>query len=184
MVVPSTLSDTPVLLSSRSKTTGLTTLVNGVADPVDAGITTDGLVVRVDEDHLVVLVDTILVDPVRVQNSESSTSTSDTFLGGRTERTLELEVVDTLVGGLTEGSTLVNGLFAVTTANTDTVDDVTLLGLVTETTGLVGAGRPRSTVADVELSVLPASNTEQETEDVRLLALVKLRDVLVGSHVV
>lgn len=56
--------------------------------------------------------------------------------------------------------------------------------LVTETTGLVGAGRPRSTVADVELSVLPASNTEQETEDVRLLALVKLRDVLVGSHVV
>jgi len=105
MVVSSTLSDTPVLLSGRSETTGLTTLVNGVADPVDASITTDRLVVRVDEDDLVVLVDTVLVDPVRVQNSESSTSTSDTFLGGRTERTLELEVVDTLVGGLTEGGT-------------------------------------------------------------------------------
>jgi len=37
-------------------------------------------------------------------------------------------------------------------------------------------------VADVELSVLPAADAEQESEDVRLLALVKLRDVLVGSH--
>jgi len=177
-----TLSDTTVLLSSRGKTTSLATLVNGVADPVDAGIATDRLVVRVDEDDFKVLVDTVLVDPVRVQNSESSTSTSDTFFGGRTERTLELEVVDTLVGGLTERSTLVDGLFAVTAANTDTVDDVTLLGLVTETASLVGAGRPRGAVADVELSVLPAANAEQESEDVRLLALVKLRDVLVRSH--
>lgn len=123
-----------------------------------------------------------MVDPVRVEYSESSATTSYTFLGGGAERTLELEVVDTLVGRLTEGSTLVNGLFAVTTANTDTVDDVTLLGLVTETASLVGAGRPRGAVADVELSVLPAADAEQESEDVRLLALVKLRDVLVGSH--
>ena len=37
-------------------------------------------------------------------------------------------------------------------------------------------------MADVELAVLPAADAEQESEDVRLLALVKLRDVLVGSH--
>lgn len=38
--------------------------MDSVADPVDAGITSDGLVLRVDEDDLVVLVDTVLVDPV------------------------------------------------------------------------------------------------------------------------
>ena len=100
-----TLSDTTVLLSSGGETTGLTTLVNGVADPVDTGITTDSLVVGVNEDDLEVLVDTVLVDPVRVENSETSATTSYTFLGGGAERTLELEVVDTLVGRLTVSST-------------------------------------------------------------------------------
>lgn len=38
--------------------------MDGIADPVDAGITSDGLVLRIDEDDLVVLVDTVLVDPV------------------------------------------------------------------------------------------------------------------------
>jgi len=42
---------------------------------------------------------------------------------------------------LSERLTLWDGLFAVTPPDTDTVDEVTLLGFVTETTGLVGAGR-------------------------------------------
>lgn len=55
-----TLSNTPVLLSGTGESTGLTPLVDGVADPVDPGITTDSLVGGVDEDDFVVLVDTIL----------------------------------------------------------------------------------------------------------------------------
>jgi hypothetical protein len=105
VIVPVALSNTTVLLSSRGETTGLATLVDGGADPVDAGIAADRLVVGVDEDDFVVLVDTILVNPVGVQDTKPSTATSNTFLGGRTERALELEVVDTLVGGLTEGRT-------------------------------------------------------------------------------
>lgn len=31
-------------------------LVNGLHDPVDASITTDGFVLRIDEDHLKILV--------------------------------------------------------------------------------------------------------------------------------
>lgn len=35
---------------------------------------------------------------------------------------------------------------------------------------------------DVQLPVLPASDTEKETEDIRLFSLVKLFDVFVGTH--
>lgn len=76
-------------------------LVDGVDDPVDARITTDGLVLRVDKDDFVVLVGGILVDPVRVENPKIGTSTADTLLGGRTKRSLVFELVHTLVGGFT-----------------------------------------------------------------------------------
>ena len=42
---------------------------------------------------------------------------------------------------LSERLTLWDGLFAVTPPDTDTVDEVALLGFVAEATGLVGAGR-------------------------------------------
>jgi hypothetical protein len=74
--------------------------VNGVADPVDAGITTDGLVLGVDKDDLVVLVGGVLVDPVGVQDAQVSSATANTLLSGGLESTLVLELVDTVVGGL------------------------------------------------------------------------------------
>jgi hypothetical protein len=104
-----------------------------------------------EETHLVVLVDTVLVDPVRVKDTETTAATSATLLSGRAEGTLELELVDTLVGGLTERGTccreesvrvgeerqdgrkgrrtLVDGALAVTAADTDAVDHEALLGL-------------------------------------------------------
>jgi len=77
-----------------------TYLVDGVDDPVDARITTDGLVLRVDEDDFEVLVGRILVDPVGVEDAEVGGATTDTLFGGGTERALVLELVHTLVGGL------------------------------------------------------------------------------------
>lgn len=62
-----------------------------------------------DKDNLVVLVYTILVDPVRVQHSQIATSTTDTLLGGSTETSLEFEVVDTLTDGFTVGGTYETG---------------------------------------------------------------------------
>jgi hypothetical protein len=58
-----------------------------------------------DKDDLVVLVHSVLVDPVRVQNPQVGASTTDTLLGGGLETSLELEVVDTLPDGLTVGGT-------------------------------------------------------------------------------
>lgn len=75
-------------------------LVDRLDDPVDARIAADGLVLGVDEDDLVVLVGRILVDPVRVENAQVGAAAADTLLSSRLERTLVLELVDTLVGGL------------------------------------------------------------------------------------
>ena len=54
----------------------------------------------------------------------------------------------------TEGSTLGNGLLAATTTNADAVDDIALLGLVSEAAGLVGTAGTRSPVDDVQLTKL------------------------------
>jgi hypothetical protein len=56
----------------------------------------------------------------------------------------------------TKEHTLRDGLFAVTPAHTNAVDDIALLGLVTESASLVGTRRTRCTVDHIKLSVLPA----------------------------
>lgn len=122
-------------------------------DPVDAGIAADGLVLGVDQDDFVVLVGGVLVDPVGVQDTQVGGMATDTLLSGGLERALVLELVDTLVDGLTEGSTLGGGSLTVTATNTDTVDNITLLGLVAETTSLIGTRRAGSTVDDIQLSI-------------------------------
>ena len=75
-------------------------LVNWVDDPVDTGVAADGLVLRVDQDDLEVLVGRVLVDPVRVEDTQIGAATSNTLLGGRLEGSLVLELVNTLVGRL------------------------------------------------------------------------------------
>ena len=45
VVVPRSLAQSPVLLSLGCKSSGLSVLVDGVGDPVDSGISSDGLVV-------------------------------------------------------------------------------------------------------------------------------------------
>jgi len=100
LVVSMTLAQTTRLLASSSKTTRFTVLVDWVDNPVDASITADGLVLRVDQDDLVVLVGGVLVDPVGVQDSQVGATTSDTLLGSRLEGSLILELVHTLVGRL------------------------------------------------------------------------------------
>lgn len=83
---------------------------------------------------------------------------------------------------LSVSSTLGSGLLASSTANTDTVDHVTLLGLVPKTTSFVGARRARSTVNDIERTEFPAADTEKEAENVALLLLLDFFDVLKSSH--
>ncbi len=74
-------------------------LVNWVDDPVDAGISADSLVLRVNEDDFVVLVGRVLVDPVGVEDPKVGATTTDTLFSGGLEGSLVLELVHTLVGG-------------------------------------------------------------------------------------
>jgi hypothetical protein len=68
---------------------------------------------------------------------------------------LQVPVVSALEERIrTVSGTLGDGALAATAADTGTVDNVTLLGLVTETTGLIGARRARGTVDGVELAEL------------------------------
>lgn len=94
------LVETAGLLAGGGETAGLAVLVNGVDDPVDAGVDADGLVLGVDEDDLVVLVGGVLVDPVRVQDAQVGAAAADTLLGRGLQGALVLELVHTLVGGL------------------------------------------------------------------------------------
>ncbi len=182
LVVAVALVEAAGLLAGGGKATGLAVLVDGGDDPVDARVAADGLVLVVDQDHLVVLVGRVLVDPVGVQDAQVGAAAADTLLGSGLEGTLILELVHTLVGGLacggrkmwsvvcsqrfrclcisrlweghTIGGTLRDGLLAATTADTHAVDDIALLGLVSETAGLVGARGTRGAVDDVQLTEL------------------------------
>jgi len=106
-----TLAQSTRLLSSGGEATRFAVLVNGVDDPVDASITTDGLVLGVHENDLEVLVGRVLVDPVGVQDTQIGTSATDTLLSCGLERSLVLELVDTLVGWLSYSEKLDQQLF-------------------------------------------------------------------------
>ena len=54
------LEHTTVVATSGGETTELTVLVSGVADPVERGVVSDGIVRRIDKNDLVVLVGGIL----------------------------------------------------------------------------------------------------------------------------
>ena len=60
--------------------TKLSVLLDRVGDPVDLGVPPDGLVERVDEDDLKVLVGRVLANPVRAEDAESLDTTTNAFL--------------------------------------------------------------------------------------------------------
>ena len=182
MVVTVSLANTTVLLACTGKSTAFSALVDRVADPVHSRVTTNSLVGWVDEDDLEVFVNTILVDPVRVENTEITATSGNSLLGSRSERTLEFEVVDTLTDGFTEGGTLLDRFLSVTTTDTDTVDHKALFGLVAQTSGLVRSRWTRGPVDDVQLTVFPATDPEKETKNIGLFLLLEFFDILVGTH--
>jgi hypothetical protein len=116
-------------------------------------------VLGVDKDDFKVFVGGVLVYPVGVQDAQVCTTAADTLLGSGTERALILQLVDSLVGGLTVGSTLRSGPLATSTSDTDTINDIALLSLVPQTTGLIRTRRAGGTVNDIQGPQFPAANT-------------------------
>lgn len=155
-------------------------LLDGVAHPVDLRVAPDGLVVGVDHDALEVLEGGVLPDPVGVQDAESLQLAANPLLGDGLKVPLGLHLLDgTRALGFTIGTTLGNGSFAATTTHADAVDDVALLGLVSQPSGPVGTGRTGTTMDAVQLAVLPAPDPEKVSHDIALLLAVELGHILV-----
>lgn len=83
---------------------------------------------------------------------------------------------------LAVGRTLGHRAFAATTADANSVYDVSLLGLVAQPPRFVGPGGAGSPVQRGQLAVLPAADPQQEAHHVRLLLPPQLLDVLVRAH--
>ena len=144
-----------VLDASGGKTASLSTLVLGGGNPVDSGVASDSLVVRVNKDDFVELEGSVLTNPVGVENSEVSATSSNSLLSLSSVRSAGLKLVDTLVNGLTVDDTLGDGSLTATSSDSDSVDNVALLGLVAELSSLVSSAGSVDLVNDGELSVLP-----------------------------
>jgi len=160
VVVTMSLAQTTRLLASSSEATRFSVFVNRVDDPVDSRISSNSLVRRINEDNLEVLVRRILIDPVRVKNSQVGASSTDSFFCGGAEGSLVLQLIDTLVGRLAIGSTFTCRPLSATSSDTDSIDDIALLGLVSQSSCLIWSGWSRSAVNDIQLSELPAANSK------------------------
>jgi len=164
----STLAKTTSLSSSTRESTHFTVLVDRVDNPVDTRVVSDPLVGRIYQNYFIVLAGSVLIDPVTVQNTEIGVATSDFLFGYRLQIAFKLQMVDTLMLGLSKYHTAVVLTLASSTTDSGTNNYVALFALVAKTMGLVG---PRRTVDGDDLgalTVLPGTNTEQEAEGVGL----------------
>lgn len=177
-----TLGNTSGLLTSGSETSSFSVLVDWVDNPVVSWVSSDSVVRWINQDNLVVLVGGVLVNPVRVQDSQVSSSSTNSLLSGDSQRLLVLELSNTLVGWLTVSSTLWHWSLSATSSDSDTEDDETLLGLVTQSSSLVWSRWSAGSVDDVLLSVFPTSDSQQESSDIRLLLSLQFFQVFVGTH--
>ncbi len=178
----SLLAETPRLASSGSKSTAFAVLVDRIDDPVDARVVADLCVGWVDKNDFVVLVDGVLVDPVGVEDTKVGIFASDLLLGNTLQVALKLQVVDTLMFGLTVNHTTVILTLTSSTTNSNTYDSVSLLGLVSKTVSLISTGRVVYTSDLRTLTVFPSPDTKEKTQSITLLVTPKLFHVFVSTH--
>ena len=180
MVEVTTSAEATVLATGGGESTKFAVLHDGSCDPVDAGVVTDGGVEGINKDDLVVLVGGVLSNPVRVKDTETAALATNSLFGDGADVALELES-DTLAGGLSANDSTAGGSLTSSTTNARSVDDVSLLGLVSELAGLLGTARAGETDDAGELSVLPCADAKQEAHHIGLLLLPELLQVFVGT---
>jgi len=176
------LAKTTSLASGTGESAAFAVFVDRVDDPVDARIVADLLVGRINHDDFIVFHSSVLVDPVRVQNTQVAVAASSLLFGHRLKVTFELELVDTLVLWLTKDHTTVILSLASSTSDTGTDNNESLLGLVSQTVSLLGTGRSVACQNVGTLTVFPSTDTHQESEGIRLLVAPKLFHILVCTH--
>merc|ERR1719424_413334 len=104
----------------------------------------------VNKDDLEVFIGGILSHPVRVENSHVGAST-------------------TKMDGLTVNDTLMDCSLSSSSSDSDSVDGISLLLFESEGSSFIQSGWSSGFVADWKLSVFPASDSHDKSEDIRLL---------------
>jgi len=104
------------------------------------------------KDNLIVFICGVLGNPVTVQYTKSTQFSTNTFLSQRLEIAYWLQLVHTVTLGFAICSTLGHRPFAATTTHTNAVDNVTLLGLVSQPASLLRSGWPGCPVDLVQMS--------------------------------
>merc|ERR1712223_386700 len=168
--------------ASSSKTTQLTVFVHSLADPLDGWVAPDGLVEGIYQDNFIKFVGRVLTNPVGVEHSQTTTMSASSFLSNASLATFKLQLVHTMCLGFTICATFWHRALAASTLHTDTIDDKSLLGTISEPAGFVWTARSASSVNPGQLSELPAANPDEEAHDVALLLSVDFLHVLVGPH--
>lgn len=101
----SLLAQSTSLATSRRQAAHLTMLVDRVDNPVDARIITNLLVRWVNKNHFIVLLGSVLIDPVTIQDTKVAVLTANLFFRNTLQITFKLQLIDTLVLGLSEHHT-------------------------------------------------------------------------------
>ena len=136
------------VLAHGGESSALSVVVLGGADPVDAGVLTDGGVAGVYHDNFVEFETGILSNPVGGKDSKVGALPSNALFSLVSVGPLFLELMDSLVHGLSKDGSLAHQSLATTSADADSVDYKALLSLVSESSGLIGAGRSGALVDD------------------------------------
>lgn len=152
------LSKATAPAASRCQPTNLSVLVDWFGDPLGVGISSDSFMEWINEDDLKKFVCGIFTNPVGIQDSQSSTMAPSSLLSNRLKASGKLQLVNTVVDRLAVGCTLRNWALATTAADTDPVNDITLLSLVSQPSRLIRPGGAGSPVQRRELAVLPAAD--------------------------
>ena len=171
-----------VSLSSHGESTELSVVLLAGADPVDAWVSSDGLVGWIDEDDFVEFEGCILSYPVGVQNTEVSGLASNTGFGGGLVRSGGLELADTHVSWLSVDASLGDWSLTSSSSDTGSEDNESLLSLVTKLACSLWSGWTSASVDGWKLSKLPTSDSEDESNEIGLLLSPQLFEVLVCSH--
>ena len=135
------LGETSGLLAGGGQSSELSVLHLAGADPVDAWVSSDGLVGWVDKDHFVEFEGGILGYPVGVEHSQVGALPSNSLFGSGLVGSGLLQLADTHVSWLTVDTSLGDVSLTASSSDTGSVDDVSLLSLVAEFAGLVWSGR-------------------------------------------
>jgi len=162
-------SEASALLASAGQASQLTMLVDGVCDPLQAGIITDSIVCGINHNDLEEFVGRVLIDPVRIEDAEAGHGAARPLFSDGTVRTLILELINTLMDGLPINSALRDGAFTSTTTDADAVNKDALLGLESKHASFVRARWASDTDNSSLLAIFPAADTKHKAHGIRLL---------------